>query len=123
MHKQLTRAEENVMQVLWTMGKGFLREILDTMPEPKPHQNTLATILKILTEKEFVTVEVIGRNHLYHPLISKEAYSKTSVHQMVDGYFQGSFSNMVSFFLDEKELDVNELEKLLDQVKKAKQDL
>jgi BlaI family transcriptional regulator, penicillinase repressor len=123
MHKQLTRAEENVMQVLWTMGKGFLREILDTMPEPKPHQNTLATILKILTEKEFVRVEVIGRNHLYHPLISKETYSKTSVHQMVDGYFEGSFSNMVSFFLNEKELDLPELEKLLDEVKKAKQDL
>jgi Predicted transcriptional regulator len=70
--KILTKAEEQVMQVLWKLEKGFLREIIDAMPAPKPHQNTVATLLKILVDKEFVSVTVLGRQHLYIPLVGKE---------------------------------------------------
>ncbi len=115
--KQLTKAEEQIMQVLWKLQKSFLRDIVDTLPEPKPHQNTVATILKILVEKEFAAIEVVGRNHQYYPLITKEEYSKGAMQQVVKGYFEGSFSNMVSFFVQEKDISIAELEKMLEQLK------
>jgi predicted transcriptional regulator len=116
--KTLTRAEEQVMQALWKLEKAFLREIVEAMPAPRPHQNTVATLLKILTEKEFVAINVIGRQHEYYPLISKEDYSKGSMRNLVKGYFEGSFSNVVSFMVKENNISVDELEKLLQQIRK-----
>lgn len=116
--KTLTKAEEQVMMVLWKKGSGLLMEIVENMPEPKPHKNTVATILKILVEKEFVKVEQMGRIHRYHPAVSKETYSKASLTGMVKGYFDGSFSNVVSFLVDEKKISVQDLELLLKQLKK-----
>lgn len=116
--KPLTKAEEQVMQALWKPGKAFLREVVEAMPNPKPHQNTVATLLKILIEKEFVAVEVMNRHHLYYPLVSKEEYSKRSMKQLVKGYFEGSFSNVVSFLVKENNISVEELESLLKQIKK-----
>lgn len=116
--KVLTKAEEQIMQVLWKLEKAFLREIIDELPEPKPHNNTVATIIKILVEKEFVGITVFGRTHQYHPLVSKEAYSKSTMKSFVKGYFEGSFSNAVSFMVKENNLSVEELELLLKQLKK-----
>lgn len=116
--KTLTKAEEQVMQVLWKLEQAFLRDILDEMPAPKPHQNTIATLLKILVEKEFVGITVIGRQHQYAPLVSKEDYSKRTMKQLVKGYFEGSFSNAVSFMVKENSISVEELENLLAQIKK-----
>jgi BlaI family transcriptional regulator, penicillinase repressor len=118
--KTLTKAEEQVMQAVWKIKEGFIRDIMDTLPTPKPHQNTVATILKILVEKEFVAVNVIGRQHQYHPLISKKAYSKASIKNLVKGYFGGSFSEAVSFMVKENSLSMEELETLLNQLKKEK---
>ncbi|MEI9945224.1 MAG: BlaI/MecI/CopY family transcriptional regulator [Chitinophagaceae bacterium] len=116
--KSLTKAEEQVMQGLWKLGNAFLRELVDEMPNPKPHQNTVATLLKILVEKEFVGITVMGRQHQYTPLISKEEYSKKTMKQMVKGYFEGSFSNVVSFMVKENNISLEELENLLQQIKK-----
>jgi len=116
--KTLTKAEEQVMQSLWKLNKAFLRQIVDAMPSPKPHQNTVATLLKILIEKEFVGVTVLGRQHEYFPVVSKDEYSKRTIKQVVKGYFEGSFSNVVSFMVKEKNISVEELEKLLQQIKK-----
>lgn len=116
--KTLTKAEEQVMQVLWKLEKSFLRDIVEAMPQPRPHQNTVATLLKILVEKEFVAVNVIGRQHEYFPKISKADYSKGSMRQLVKGYFEGSFSNVVSFLVKENNISVDELEKLLQQIRK-----
>lgn len=116
--KALTKAEEQIMQVLWRLGQAFLREIVDEMPVPKPHQNTVATLLKILVEKEFVAVEVLGRQHRYSPLISKEDYSGKSIKQLAKNYFEGSFSNVVSYLVKENNISVDELEQLLKQIKK-----
>ena len=118
--KTLTRAEEQIMQVIWKLEKAFLREIIDELPAPKPHINTVATIVKILVEKEFVGINVFGRMHQYYPLISKDAYSKTSMKSLVKGYFEGSFSNAVSFMVKENNLSVEDLEMLLKQLKKNK---
>jgi len=115
--KQLTRAEEQIMHILWKKGPQFLRDILDDMPLPKPHQNTVATILKILVEKEFVSVDVFGRQHQYAAAISKEDYSGKTIRRVVKGYFEGSFSNVVSFMVKEKNLSIEELEALLKQIK------
>ncbi len=118
--KTLTRAEEQIMHVIWKLEKAFLREIIDELPSPKPHNNTVATILKILVEKEFVGITVFGRMHQYFPLISKDAYSKTTMKSLVKGYFEGSFSNAVSFMVKENNLSVEDLEMLLKQLKKNK---
>ena len=106
------------MQVLWKLERAFLRELVEAMPAPKPHQNTVATLLKILVEKEFVTITVLGRQHQYAALITKEEYSKKTMKQMVKGYFEGSFSNVVSFMVKENNISVEELENLLQQIKK-----
>lgn len=116
--KALTKAEEQVMQVLWKLETAFLRDVVEEMAEPKPHQNTVATLLKILMEKEFVAVNVMGRQHQYYPLVTKDDYSKRSMKQLVKGYFEGSFSNVVSFLVKENDISVEELESLLYQIKK-----
>src|SRR5580704_17165922 len=118
--KSLTRAEEQVMKVLWLLGSGLLMEIVEARPAPKPHKNTVATILKTMADKGFVRVENLGRVHRYHPAISKDAYSKDTLTSVAKGYFDGSFSNVVSFLVDEKKLSVKELELLLQQMKKNK---
>lgn len=118
--KPLTKAEEQIMQVLWKLDKAFLREVVDAMPKPKPHQNTVATLLRILTEKEFVAVEVFGRQHRYSPLVSKKEYSGKSIKQVAKNYFEGSFSNVVSHMVKENNISINELEELLKQIKKQK---
>jgi BlaI family transcriptional regulator, penicillinase repressor len=118
MMKPLTKAEEQVMHVLWKLDNPFLRDVIDAMPNPKPHQNTIATLLKILVEKEFVGITVMGRQHQYYALVSKDEYSKRTIKQIVKGYFEGSFSNVVSFMVKENNISIEELENLLQQIKK-----
>lgn len=118
--RTLTKAEEQIMQALWGIGEGFTKDIIDQLPEPKPHYNTVSTILKILTEKEFVTVENISKSHLYKPAVLKDAYSKQSMKRFIKSYFDGSFSNMLSFFAKEKDISVTELEEVLKGIKKTK---
>jgi BlaI family transcriptional regulator, penicillinase repressor len=118
--KTLTRAEEQIMRVLWMLGSGLLMEIVEAMPEPKPHKNTVATVLKTMVDKGFVRVETLGRIHRYHPAVTREAYSRETLTSMTKSYFDGSFSNVVSFLVDEKKLSVKELEILLQQLKKNK---
>ena len=120
MHKTLTKAEEQIMQVIWNLDKAFLRDIMEEMPEPKPHSNTVATILKILVDKEFVGINVFGRMHQYYPLVAKDAYTKSTMSTLVKGYFEGSFCNAVSFMVKERKLSIDELEMLLDELKKKR---
>jgi predicted transcriptional regulator len=120
MVKNLTKAEEQVMQVLWQLEQGFLKEILENWPEPKPHSNTVATLLKILIEKGFVDYEVLGRNNRYRPKISKAAYGQKSINQLVKGYFEGSPAKLVSQFVSDNKLSLEELETLLQQIKSSK---
>jgi predicted transcriptional regulator len=93
---------------------------MDAMPPPRPHQNTIATLLKILIEKEFVGIRIFGRQHQYHPLVSKDSYSKASIRSLVKSYFGGSFSDAVSFMVKENSISVEDLETLLQQLKKGK---
>jgi BlaI family penicillinase repressor len=119
-HKPLTKAEEQVMLVLWKLGKGFLKDIIDQTPEPKPHSNTIATLLKILVEKGYVEYEVQGRNNCYQPKISKTEYGKKSAHQLIKGYFEGSPAKLISQFVSDNKLSLQELEDLLQQIRSSK---
>ncbi len=118
--KILTKAEEQVMHVVWKLGEGFIRDIMDSLPLPKPHQNTVATMLKILQEKQFIGIKVYGRQHQYYPLVTKESYSKATLRTFVKGYFGGSFSEAVSFMVKENSISLEDLEALLHQLKKQK---
>lgn len=118
--KTLTKTEEQIMHALWQTGSGFLKDVIDELPEPKPHSNTVATMLRILIDKGFVTYEVQGRNNLYRPLISKEEYGNSSLVQMVRDYFAGNPANLVSHFVHDNAISVEELEDLLATIKKAK---
>ena len=118
--KTLTKAEEQLMQVLWKLGKGFLKDIVDSMPEPRPHPNTVATILKILAEKGFVDYEPHGRNNLYRAAIAKAEYGKKTINQLIKGYFEGSPAELVSQFVNDNKLTIIELEELLQQIKSSK---
>jgi BlaI family transcriptional regulator, penicillinase repressor len=111
--RELTRAEEEVMQVLWKIEKGFVKDILEHFDEPKPAYNTVSTIVRILQDKGFVSHKAYGRTHEYYPNISKDDYSKSHLNTFVDDYFSSSFGNMVSFFAREKELSVKEMEEIM----------
>ncbi len=116
--KLLTKAEEQVMHAIWKAKKGVLRDVVDAMPNPKPHPNTVATVLKILADKGFVNVEPVGRINLYSPKVSIDEYSKRSISQLAASFFDGSISSMVSFLVDSKAVSVSDLEHLLAQLKK-----
>lgn len=118
--KTLTKAEEQIMQAVWSLGQGFLKDVVEALPEPRPHPNTVATILKILIEKEFVTFEAQGRNNLYKPLVSREDYAKGFISKVMKTYFEGSPVNLVSHFVNENKISVKELEELLEEIKKSK---
>lgn len=111
--RELTRAEEQVMQVLWTIRKGFVKDILEHFDEPRPAYNTVSTIVRILQEKGFVGHKEYGRTHEYYPVVSKSEYSKNHLNTFMTDYFSGSFEKMVSFFAREKGISVNEMEEII----------
>ena len=117
--KTLTKAEEEIMQILWHLENAFVKDIVDKMPTPKPHYNTVSTIINILEEKGFVDHESFGKSNRYFPLVDKDDYSKKSMKQFVKKYFEGSFSNMLSFFAKEQDISVQQLEDILHELKKS----
>ncbi|MFY0689183.1 MAG: BlaI/MecI/CopY family transcriptional regulator [Cyclobacteriaceae bacterium] len=115
--KELTRAEEQIMQVMWQLGKAFVKEIIEKLPEPKPAYNTVSTIVRILQQKEFVGHEPVGKSHKYFPLISKEEYSRKFMNGFVSRFFSGSYQQMVSFFANENDMSASELEEIMKELK------
>lgn len=111
--KELTKAEDQVMQILWSLEKGFVKDIIEKMPDPKPAYNTVSTIVRILENKGFIDHKAYGKTHEYFPAITKEKYTKFYLNNLIKGYFNGSIHNLVSFFAKENKLDVTDLEKLL----------
>ena len=115
--KQLTQAEEEVMQVLWRMERAFVKDLVEEFPDPKPAYNTVSTIIRILEKKGFVSYEAFGKSHQYFALIGKEEYSKKYLHRFVDNYFSGSYAQLVSFFTEQDKMSVSDIEKLLEELK------
>ncbi|MFS4466796.1 BlaI/MecI/CopY family transcriptional regulator [Maribacter sp. 2210JD10-5] len=116
--KQLTKAEEEVMQLLWELKKCNVAAIIEKLPSPKPAYNTVSTIVRILESKGFVDHEQEGKGYLYFPVVQKADYSNQSINKLVDGYFQGSFKSMVSFFMKKNDVSLAELESIMKEIKK-----
>ncbi|MGY3794017.1 BlaI/MecI/CopY family transcriptional regulator [uncultured Aquimarina sp.] len=120
--KQLTKAEEEVMQLLWQLGEGNVAAIIECMPEPKPAYNTISTIIRILENKEFVSHRKEGKGYIYFPLVKKEEYSNQSLNKLMNNYFNGSFRNMVSFFVKKNDMNIKDLETILKEINKEDHD-
>lgn len=119
--KKLTQAEEQIMQVIWDLPEGgFLKDIMENLPEPKGHSNTIATLLKILVEKDFVGISNPNRNNFYYAKVSKEKYSGERIAGLTQSFFNGSYSNVVSYLVDKKEMSIDDLQALIDQLKDKK---
>jgi len=118
--RDLTKAEEQIMQVLWQKGPSFVKEIIPELPDPKPAYSTTSTIVRILQDKGFVSHKAYGPTHQYFALISKEEYSHFTLKKMLNNYFDGSLKEMVSFFSKKEKLDLKEMDELMDLVKKMK---
>ena len=120
MSKQLTKAEEQIMQVLWDLGEASVKEVIAELPDPKPHYNTTATIVKILEEKGFISHVAYGNSFQYYPLISKDDYQKEVVGDVVNNYFDNSPLALVKFFAKEEKINTKELEEIIQLIKKKK---
>lgn len=116
--KELTKAEEQIMQQLWEMGGGFVKDIMEQLPEPKPAYNTVSTIIRILETKGFVGHEAFGKSHRYLPKIQKEEYKKLITGKLLHNYFDNSATSMLSFFLEEKKMGVKELDEIMQIINK-----
>jgi len=112
--KELTKTEEQIMHILWNLKKGFVNDIIERMPEPKPAYNTVSTIVRILESKGIVKHKAYGKTHEYYPLISKEQYTKGFLNKFIKNYFSSSYKNMVSFFSKNDNLTTKEIEEIID---------
>ncbi len=110
--KRLTKAEEQIMQILWDLEKGFVRDIIEHFPLPKPAYNTVSTIVRILEKKGFISHDAYGNTHEYYPVIAKEDYTKAFLKSIMKDYFSDSFKEMVSFFARDKDMNIEELEEI-----------
>lgn len=111
--KELTKAEEQIMQVVWDLGRGFVKDVIEELPEPKPAYNTVSTIIRILETKGFIDHEAFGKSHRYFPIISKEDYKSFATGKLLNNYFSNSVENMFSFFVKEKKIDLKEADEIL----------
>ena len=118
--EKLTNKEEEIMQVLWQLEKAFVNDILEKMPEPKPHYNTLSTIVRLLEEKGFVGHKSYGKSHQYFPIISLESYRNVFVKDSMKKYFGNSVSNLVNYFVKDEKLSEDEIKELLEIIEKNK---
>ena len=116
--KDLTKAEEQIMQILWKIKKGFVKDIILHFKKPKPAYNTVSTIVRILEKKHFVAHKAYGKTHEYYPLVEKKDYTKNFFSNFLGNYFSNSFGQLVSFFSKENDLTVAELEEMMQLVEK-----
>ncbi|MBN2484651.1 MAG: BlaI/MecI/CopY family transcriptional regulator [Bacteroidales bacterium] len=116
--KELTKAEEQVMQVLWQKGKTSVNAIVEEFPEPRPAYNTVSTIVRILEKKGFVDHEPLGKGYIYYTTISKTEYTQKFLRKFVANYFDGSFKNLVSFFVKENRVGINDVEAIMAEIRK-----
>lgn len=113
--KELTKAELQIMQVLWQKENAFVNEILQELEEPRPAYNTVSTVLRVLQNKGFVAYRSFGKNYQYYPLVSKESYTNRFMNRVVDNFFSGSVKAMVSFFTKKEKMSVQEIDELIDR--------
>lgn len=119
MKKELTKAEEQIMQAIWKVEKGFAKDILQELDEPKPAYSTVLTVIRVLVEKGFVKYKTFGKSNEYFPTISREAYSKQRLDALKKSYFEGSNVQMLSFFMRKNNMNLEDLEEVMRLIKSA----
>ena len=118
--KELTKAEEQIMQILWQLKEAIVKDILEQIPEPKPAYNTVSTIIRILETKGFVGHTAYGKSHEYHPIVSKEQYKNFAADKLLTGYFDNSVNRMLSFFVKKEKIDLKEADEIMKLIEKLK---
>ena len=118
---KLAKREEQIMQVYWELEKAFIKEVIPHLPEPTPHYNSVATMVKILEEKGFLDHETIGNVFRYYPIVSREEYQKHAMKDIVSQYFDNSYPRMLAFFAKQQNLSEDELNDILQMIKSKKQ--
>jgi predicted transcriptional regulator len=121
--KELTKAEEQIMQILWQLKEAIVKDIIEQIPDPKPAYNTVSTVVRVLESKGFIDHKAYGNSHVYYPIITDDEYKKFTFDKMMKNYFSNSYQSLVSFIVDEKKLGVQELDELtslIDQLKSKK---
>lgn len=119
----LTKAEEKIMKILWGIEKGFIKDIIEEYPDPKPPYNSVSTIVRVLVQKEIIGYKAYGNSHQYYPLVSKSEYSKGQMKRLVTDYYNNSLAQVVNFFSESKKLDEKELDeamRMLEELKSKK---
>ena len=116
--KEITKAQEEILKALWKIQEGAVSDVLEALQDPKPAYNTVATVIKVLENKEYVTHKTFGKTNVYYPLVSEKDYAKHILKDTAKGFFNGSLNQMVSFFVKNKDLSVNELEELKQLIEK-----
>ncbi len=111
--EKLTNKEEEILQVLWQLKKAFVKEVIAELPNPKPHYNTISTVIRNMEEKGFVKHISFGKTHQYYPEITKEEYRKKYMQKTIKNYFENSYTNVVSFFAKEEKISIDELKKII----------
>lgn len=120
--KHLTNREEEIMELFWQKGPSYVKEIVDELPEPKPHYNTISTIVRGLEEKGFLGHEQFGNTHRYLAVISREEFSKNTIQNLVGKYFNQSYASVVSMFVQEENISIEEIGELIRQAKSSKKE-
>lgn len=110
--KELTKAEEQVMQYLWRLEKGFLKDIVEKFPEPRPAYTTISTVIRVLVKKGFIGFNTYGKTHEYFPRVSRKSYFGAQLKRMISDHFGGSVVDFASFFTGDQEVDLTELEEI-----------
>jgi BlaI family penicillinase repressor len=118
--KELTKAEEQIMRILWQLKEAIVKDVIDLMPEPKPAYNTVSTVIRVLENKGFIDHKAYGNSYVYFPAISEEVYKNFAFDKVMNNYFSNSYSSLVSFLVKEKNLSINELEELTNLAEKLK---
>ena len=116
--EKLTNKEEEIMRVLWNLKQAFVKEVVAELPDPKPHYNTISTVIRNMEEKGFINHNAFGKTHQYYPVVSKEEYKKTFMHKTIQHYFEDSYKNVVSFFAKEDKISVSELKEIISIIEK-----
>jgi BlaI family penicillinase repressor len=120
--KELTKAEEQIMQVLWEIRQGFVKDVIAELPEPKPAYNTVSTIIRILEGKGFIDHEAFGTTHRYFPIVNIEDYKSFASEKLLSSYFGNSVEKMFSFFIKQEKVDLKEADQILKLIEKLKKD-
>jgi len=119
--RELTKAEEQVMLILWDMKEGLVKEVIEKMEPPKPAYNTVSTVIRVLEGKGFIDHKAVGNTHVYFPLITEAEYKHFAFDKVMNNYFENNYQSLVSFLVKEKNMDMNELDELIALAEKLKE--